>query len=225
MPNLNSLPKMTSAFFLQGWRGLVLAAMLIAAVLLFAPRFSDQQHAPKLALSSEQQEVLALQPKSTASGITWQVFSQSGQLSYSIGAIKLQQFAHQNYAAIVGPSIQIQDQQLRPWQISAAQGKVSQGSPESDSGDQIELFDHVRVSQNQDQSALGGLSIETSQLSIYPNRKRAFTEQTVVVRHPRFITRSNGLDLDLQTGAVRFTEGNVTRVVSKLFLHNHSEDS
>jgi LPS export ABC transporter protein LptC len=204
---------------------LVVAGLLTALIFLFMPWFQNQQHPPKLVLGSEREEVLALKPTSTASGITWQVFSQTGQLSYEISAIKLQQFSNEQYATIIGPSIQIQDQQFRPWQVNAAQGKVSQGSPLSDQDDQIELFDRVRVIQAQPQNAASGISIETSKLSIYPNSKRAYTEQSVVVKHPRFMTRSNGLDLDLQTGTLRFIQGDITRVVSKLFLHNHSEDS
>jgi len=225
MPNLNASTKNALPLSLQGWRGLALAGLLTALVLLTTPWFNNNQHVPKLALGDEREEVLALQPTSTASGITWQVFSQTGQLSYEIGAISLHQFAAERYATVTGPSIQIQDQRLRPWQINAAKGKVSQGNPLSDQDDQIELFEGVRLTQGRPLNALGGLSIETSELSIYPNRKQAFTDQSVVVTHPKFVTRSNGLDLDLQTGTLRFVRGDETRVVSKLFLHNHPEDS
>jgi LPS export ABC transporter protein LptC len=225
MPDLNTSTTTALPLPLHGWRGLVLAGSLTALIFLFIPWFQNQQDTPTLTLGSEREEALALQPSSTASGVKWQVFSQTGQLSYEISASKLQQFSNEQYATIVGPSIQVQDKELRPWKISAAQGKVSQGNQLSDQGDQIELFERVRITQAQRQNALGGISIETSKLSIYPKDKRAYTEESVVVKHPRFITQSNGLDLDLQTGTLRFIQGDITRVVSKLFLHEHSEDS
>jgi LPS export ABC transporter protein LptC len=225
MSDLNASTKAALPLPLHGRRGLVFAGSLAALIFLFIPWFQNQQDTPTLALDNEQEEALALQPSSTASGVTWQVFSQTGQLSYEISASKLQQFSNEQFATIVGPSIQVQDKELRPWQISAGQGKVSQGNQLSDQDDQIELFERVRITQAQRQNALGGISIETSKLSIYPNDKRAYTEESVIVKHPRFITRSNGLDLDLQTGTLRFIQGDITRVVSKLFLHEHSEDS
>ena len=204
---------------------MVLTGLLVVLIAFFAPWFSGQRPSSELTLIDEQEKVTSLQPTSTAAGISWQVFSQTGQLSYQLGAARLQQFADQNYATIIGPSVQIQDQQRRPWQINAARGKISQGNPASDEDDQIELFENVQLTQIQRAKTGGGLSIETSQLSIYPNRKRAFTDQPVVVSHPRFTTKSNGLDLDLQTGTLRFVRGDATRVVSKLFLHNHYEAS
>lgn len=225
MPNSNNATKTALPPSLRGWRGLLLAGLLSVLIFLSTTWFPDQPNAPTLVLGSERDEVIALRPTSTASGITWQVFSRTGQLSYEIGAINLQQFAHEQYATITGPSIQMQDRQFRPWLISAARGTVSRGDPLSDQDDQIELFEGVRIAQAQPQNPLNGLRIETSKLSVYPSRKQAFTEQSVVVTHPRFVTRSNGLDLDLQTGTLRFIQGDTTRVVSKLFLHNRSEDS
>lgn len=225
MPNSNPLPRTTLPWGLQGWRGLIFAALTFVLIFILASWLPDQGLPPNLIPSGEQEKVLALQPTSTASTVTWQVFSKTGQLSYEIGATKLQQFAHQRYATIGQPTMQIQDRQLRPWQIVAAQGRVSHANTQSDNGDVLELLGDVRVTQIHQQNLLTDLRVETSQLSIYPNRKRAFTMQPVVVTHSRFVTEANGLDLDLETGTLRFATGDATRVVSRLFLNNPSEDS
>ncbi len=224
MAKSEAVPKPSLASTLRGRPGAVVALLALALIYPLITLAPDSKFSPGLSSNDRPRDVLALEPSSTASLITWQVFSQTGQLSYEIRTTDLQQYAEQRYATVTEPTIQIQDQQLRPWQIVASQGKVTQAG-ETTKDDELELLGRVRVSQISPQGRNHGLRVETSSLRVYPKRKHAVTEQPVMVFHPRFITTSNGLDLDLQTGTLRFVRGDATRVVSKIFLHNNREDS
>ncbi len=224
MAQSETAPKSSLASTLRGWPGAVVALLAFALIYALVTRAPDPKFSSGLSSNDRSGDVRALEPSSTASLITWQVFSQTGQLSYEIRTNDLQQYAEQRYATVTEPTIQIQDQQLRPWQIVASQGKVTQADLDTTKDDELELLGRVRVSQISPQGRNQGLRVETSSLRVYPKRKHAVTEQPVVVFHPRFITKSNGLDLDLQTGTLRFVRGDATRVVSKIFLHNNRED-
>ena len=215
---------------LTGWRApvIVLAALLCALLL-----WPDEGNKPSssAALKGDGDEArdnlfASLKPSSTATQVTWQVFSESGALSYEVRALALEQFQALQLMKVEQPLIRMTADQQRPWLIQAALGEISSArNPsvnESAKADKLDLRGNVQITQDQNDPR-HALRLFTPQLSIFPSQQRAVTNEPVVVRHAQFITTSHGLDLNLKTGTLSFAESDNTRVVSKLFLNQQSK--
>ena len=166
----------------------------------------------------------ALEPSSSATGVTWQVFSDTGGLVYEVNALSLEQYHWQNLTRVFEPAIRLTRERATPWLITSEQGNITQSAGVDSvpaDGEELELLGNVQVSTN-DGSAERALDFSTIRLSVYPNQQRAITTAQVELRHRRFITRSIGFELDLQTGSVIFAKNTNQRVFTTLFLKDVS---
>ena len=210
------------------WRvpAIGLASLLCISLLLW-PDSQDTSAALK-GDGNEVRDTLftSLKPTSTATQVTWRVFSPAGALSYEISAQALEQFQSLQLMKVEQPVIRMTTDQQRPWLIQAALGEISSArNPsvnESAKANKLDLRGNVQITQDQNDPR-HALRLFTPQLSIFPSQQRAVTNEPVVVRHAQFITTSHGLDLNLKTGTLSFAESDNTRVVSKLFLNQQSK--
>ena len=218
---------------LTKWRvPVIVLTTLLCAVLLLWPDRRDTSN-PSADLMDDGNRarstlIESLQPTSTATQVTWQVFSSAGTLSYEVNAQALEQFPTLQLVKVEGPMIRLTTDQQRPWLIQAAQGEISSAqNPSVDhapKADKLDLRGAVQIRQDQN-NPRHGLRLFTPRLSIFPSQQRAVTNEPVVVRHAQFITTSHGLDLNLKTGTLSLAESDNTRVVSKLFLNTQSKGS
>ena len=166
--------------------------------------------------------VSSLQPSSKATAITWQVFSDLGELDYQVSAAQLEQYPSQKLMKVVSPIVQMTSQDRPPWVISADRGEITRlpdGQNTDTQSDQMTLQGHVEILR-QGPGAQTELRLSTAQLHIFPATQRAQTDTPVLLQHERFTTSSEGLDLNLETGAVVFAQNNGARVISKLILRD-----
>ena len=166
--------------------------------------------------------VSSLQPSSTAAAITWQVFSDLGELDYQVSAAQLEQYPSQKLMKVVRPIVQMTSQDRPPWVISADRGVITRlpdGQNTDTESDQMTLQGHV-VILRQGPGAQTELRLSTTQLHVFPATQRAQTDTPVQLQHERFTTSSEGLDLNLETGAVIFAQNDGARVISKLLLRD-----
>ena len=208
-----------------------LAALLCAFLLLWPD--GQNKSITSIVLSDNGNEgsdtlVTSLKPTSSATQVTWQVFSQDGALSYEVNAQAVKQYQSLQLMAVEQPLIRMTSEQQRPWLIQANQGEISRAHSTDVSdvpeAEQLDLRGNVQITQDQNDPR-HTLSLFTPRLSIFPAQQRAVTDEPVVVRHAQFITTSHGLDLNLKTGTLSFAENDHTRVVSKLFLNQQSKGS
>ena len=168
----------------------------------------------------------SLKPTSTATQVTWRVFSAAGALSYEVSAQALEQFQSLQLVKVEQPMIRMTTDQQRPWLIQAARGEISsiqdRSVDDAPEADKLDLRGDVQITQDQNDPR-HALRLFTPRLSIFPSQQRAVTDEPVVVRHAQFITTSHGLDLNLNTGTLSFAASDNTRVVSKLFLNQPSK--
>ena len=205
-------------------------AALLCVFLLLWPDSQDTSDTPA-ALKGDGNEVrdtlfTSLKPTSTATQVTWRVFSPAGALSYEISAQALEQFQSLQLMKVEQPVIRMTTDHQRPWLIQADQGEISSihdpGANDAPKADTLDLRGNVQITQDQNDPR-HALRLSTPRLRIFPSQQRAVTDEPVVVRHAQFITTSHGLDLNLKTGTLTFTESENTRVVSKLFLNQQSK--
>ena len=69
--------------------------------------------------------VSTLQPSSTATGVTWQVFSDQGKLDYDVSAKQLEQYPSQQLMKAAKPIVRMASQEKYPWVLRAVRGVLS----------------------------------------------------------------------------------------------------
>ena len=166
--------------------------------------------------------VTTLQPSSTATGITWQVFSNLGELDYEVSANQLEQYPSQQLMKAANPIVRMASQERHSWVIRSDRGVITHRPDTlevSDHYNQMTLQGHVQILQQSDM-ATQQVMLSTSLLHIFPTEQRARTNMPVFLEHERFTTSSEGFDLDLETGALTFAQNKSARVTSKLFLRD-----
>ena len=166
--------------------------------------------------------VTTLQPSSTATGITWQVFSNLGELDYEVSANQLEQYPSQQLMKAANPIVRMASQEQHSWVIRSDRGVITRRPDTlevSDHYNQMTLQGHVQILQQSDM-ATQQMMLSTSLLHIFPTEQRAQTNMPVFLEHERFTTSSEGFDLDLETGALTFAQNESARVTSKLFLRD-----
>ena len=192
--------------------GLCVLALVTALTLLLHD--NDSIHPDERGL------VRTLQPSSTATGITWQVFSNLGELDYEVSANQLEQYPSQQLMKAANPIVRITSQERHSGYARRSRSDYPQARYDgvSDQYNQMTLQGHVRILRQGDMAQQ--MMLSTSQLHIFPSEQRAQTDMPVFLEHERFTTSSEGFDLDLETGALTFAQNESTRVTSKLFLRD-----
>ncbi|MAA48689.1 MAG: LPS export ABC transporter periplasmic protein LptC [Gammaproteobacteria bacterium] len=163
-----------------------------------------------------------LRPSSTATALTWQVFSASGELDYEVSAAQLEQYPSQQLMNVISPVVHLTSPDQLPWVISADRGVIThlRNAPNADAeNNQMTLQGRVQILR-QDGAAQTQLRLSTTQLHVFPLERRAQTDTAVLLQHDRFTTSSEGLDLNLKTGTVVFAQNTGGRVTSKLLLRD-----
>ena len=112
------------------WR--VKAAGLVAVLCIFLLLWPDGRN--KSDTSAVQDDggdkgrdtlIESLKPTSSATQVTWQVFSETGALSYEVHARAIKQYQSLQLMRIEQPLIRMNSEQQRPWLIQAQQGEIS----------------------------------------------------------------------------------------------------
>lgn len=217
-----SKPDLQSTESIQRWRWPALAlGVVVLAIVVLTPA----KHMPneKNTLNGTAATVRTLKPTSTAAGVKWRLFSDSGNIDYEVRAAFLEQYQSLQLMKVEQPEIRLTSQQLTPWTMYAQRGEITR-RPDSEVEhdnpvgiDQLRLFGDVTVSQHSKDPAQA-IALSTSELDIFPAKQRAATTAKVTLSHRRFVTVSDGLDLNLATGTVHFAPSKPGRVVSTLFL-------
>lgn len=164
----------------------------------------------------------SLRPSSTATSLTWQVFSASGELDYKVKAAQLEQYPSQQLTNLISPVVHLTAPDQLPWVINADRGVITHlrnASNADAENNQMTLQGRVQILR-QDSAAQTLLRLSTTQLHVFPLERRVQTDTAVLLQHDRFSTSSQGLDLNLETGTVVFAQNTGGRVISKLLLRD-----
>ena len=209
---------------IQSWRWPALASGVIVLVLAIVVLTPVRQMPNENNTLTSAGGASALRPTSTAAGVQWRTFADSGNIDYEVRAAYLEQYQSLQLMKVEQPEIRLASQHLTPWTLYAQRGEITrqQGGEADDENtaaiDQLRLFGDVVMSQRSEDPSKA-IALSTSQLDIFPAKQHATTTAKVTVSHQRFITISDGLDLNFETGTVRFAPSTPSRVVSTLFLN------
>lgn len=113
-------------------------------------------------------------------------YDELGTLDTTINSTHIKHRPSDNSIQVDEPLINLYDQGLAQWKISAQRGVIY------DEGDKIDLTQRVVIISN-DQIT----SLKTPQLFIYPNKKLVNTEQAVTLHSANGFTRAVGMRANL----------------------------
>lgn len=165
-----------------------LMAVVIAAALIIFVIFWDS---PPEVFLSKKKTALATLPKANSYMVNSEThkFNKQGVEVFVLNTERGQFFQTQNEFIMDKPRIQANSETLGepPWRLTANSGTVS------DSGEQIVLRGDVRAWQD---ATSGETQFDTSQLTFYPNRNFAETDQKVTLLSPGSNVSGKGMKAD-----------------------------
>lgn len=131
-------------------------------------------------------------PTLVASGIQARSFDDNGELRYQLSAQHLTRSADGERTNLTQPDLTVKGND-RVWTIDADQGEVA------GSGNEITFSGNVHAHGDGQQP----LSLDTSTLHYYPDRKTVSAPDSVVITHPSGTTRAGSLEADLAAGTLQ----------------------
>lgn len=120
-------------------------------------------------------------------------FNSLGQLQKRIIASKMQHYPTHDQIIFTNPDILIYTRNRIPWHITALRGTSKKNNQV------VRLYDHVKLHQSSRPNH-PATTIVTSQLTIYPKKSFAHTDQPATIIRPDSIISGTGVNADLQKG-------------------------
>ncbi|MDA0979484.1 MAG: LPS export ABC transporter periplasmic protein LptC [Proteobacteria bacterium] len=139
-------------------------------------------------------------------------FDESGSLQHILTAGRFTHFPLTDLTTLQSPSIQLASLEDDQWEITAQEGRLL---PASRYREQIvELWDNVLASRVESNRFI---SIQTSSLTVYPEREYLETDQRVFIDSQSGRTTAAGMKAFLDTNKFMFFSDNTSRVTT-IFL-------
>ena len=135
-------------------------------------------------------------PQIIAEHIERSHFTPEGILAYRLKADKMQEYRKRNIVTLTKPQLRTF---LPPslWSTTADQGTITNNKQPT-----IELNGHVVVHRFASPTN-SALTIQTTKLTVHPNRRTADTDQAVTITQDQVVTHGIGMHADLKTGIVQ----------------------
>lgn len=127
---------------------------------------------------------------------------EGGRIRYELTATRLAHFLHPERAELEAPDMVFYrndhadtaaGEDPAPWQLTSATGVIS------DAGKRLDLAGDVRLARLLPDEQ-PGMSLETSQLTVFGSQETARTDQPFTLRTPQGHLTGTGLDVDLKRG-------------------------
>jgi lipopolysaccharide export system protein LptC len=133
-------------------------------------------------------------PDAFMTDMTYTSFDAAGSWGSHLQAARITHYADQDTSVIASPKMISRSGPLT-WIVTAAHGTARQGLKT------IHLEDHVQVDR---MHATKGktLTLQTSALTAYPQRKWAETDKPVTIIQPNSVVYATGLTADMQAGDI-----------------------
>lgn len=129
--------------------------------------------------------------------VTYLQFDSNGVLQNETYTPSLTHYAADDSYLFVKPQMKMLDKSRQVWSISANSGKSTRGS------DTVFLWDNVNINQFDPINKLQKLTINTSEATIYPQKKFAKTDKPVVINQIDSIIHATGATVDFKASEVK----------------------
>lgn len=95
------------------------------------------------------------------------------------------------------PQMTILDASKNFWEITADKGNSNKD------GQEVKLQNNVKIVQKTNSVGQGLMTVTTSAATIYPQRKKAYTDQPLVINEGGTIVKAVGADVDFQSATLK----------------------
>ncbi|MBF6022660.1 LPS export ABC transporter periplasmic protein LptC [Lysobacter niastensis] len=174
----------------MSWRGIATVLLLIAALLTGWVRWLQRD-------KEQGQSHAQRRPDYVLSDFELVALDKKGQESFTLSAPRLERDPDAKTMTIATPLFVIPPtpgSQDKPWEVRARTGWVS---PE---GKELRL--RGQVTANNTNRSGKAVSMETEELNVFPDEKRATSNAPITVRQPGFTLNGRGLDADLKANNI-----------------------
>ena len=149
-------------------------------------------------------------------GATISQYDGDGELQHTLGATRLTHFPLTDLTTLKSPVIELgPEENAANWDISAKEGRILSASVYRE--EIIELWEQVLLEQSANDDRF--ILIQTSSLTVYPEREYAETDDKVYIDNESGRTTAAGMKAFLDTGRFQFFSSDQERV-NTIFLPN-----
>jgi lipopolysaccharide export system protein LptC len=127
-------------------------------------------------------------------------YAANGALQYRLRSDEVRFFEFEGVTRLRAPELLLFEGGGHPWRIRAELGTIQRADPEDESGDVVLLRNDVVLDQPQRPDPL---RLTTSELTLFPDRQYAETDQAVIIDGRIGRTMAAGLKGDLEGGILQ----------------------
>ena len=170
--------------------GFSLVLIILACLTTTAFMLRTFPHCKKLL-----KQQLDRQPNAFMRKVNYYQYSDEGNLHSHLVSPFIVQFSYKNSSYFISPHCLIYTSQHVPWIISADRGKSQNGI------EWIYLWGHVKIHEPTQATKIK-TTITTRNITIFPYRSFAQTDQPVTIVRPNSLIKAIGMTADLKTGII-----------------------
>jgi lipopolysaccharide export system protein LptC len=191
--------------------GIALAgSLIIGAAVFFQPTLPQADAQPELRPSEE--------PDLLIEDAVIRDYRVTGSLRYLLRSPLIQHFEADALTHLTDPNLTLLDAPQPPWEITARRGVIRNASQSRRAGkEEVELIDEVQMLQVFEDGRR--YDLRTPNITIYPDREYAETDQNVMITTHAGRTKAVGLQGSLNKGLLKMFSSDEQRVHTIILPH------
>ena len=188
----------------------LLGSLVIGAAVFFQPTLPEEESEPPLSASEE--------PDLLIEDAVIRQFRASGAIRYLLRSPLIEHFESDALTHLTDPDLMLHDEPEPPWRVTAERGVIRNAAQGNRAGEEeVELIDDVQMLQVFEDGRR--YDLRTPQITIFPAREYAETDQNVMITTHAGRTKAVGLEGSLDKGLLKMFSSDEQRVHTVILPH------
>lgn len=195
-----------AACFMNAWNWLLLLFGCVAIVFLLRDTDPAEIEVPPSEVLSSGEPDLYMEDAVVTQ------YQGDGSLKYELASTRIRHFKDRNLTQLDDPDLQMHQTDNPPWTARADEGEIRYQATEEDVQEEVfYLHQNVFLEQARGERFI---SLRSDDLTIYPDRRYAETDQAVMIDTNAGRTKAVGLAADLERSVLKLSSNETQRVHS-----------
>ena len=188
----------------------LLGSLVIGAAVFFQPTLPEEESEPPLSASEE--------PDLLIEDAVIRQFRETGAIRYLLRSPLIEHFESDALTHLTDPDLMLHDEPEPPWRVTAERGVIRNAAQGNRAGEEeVELIDDVQMLQVFEDGRR--YDLRTPQITIFPAREYAETDQNVMITTHAGRTKAVGLEGSLDKGLLKMFSSDEQRVHTVILPH------
>ena len=188
----------------------LLGSLVIGAAVFFQPTLPEEENEPPLSASEE--------PDLLIEDAVIRQYRPTGAIRYLLRSPLIEHFESDALTHLTDPDLMLHDEPEPPWRVTAERGVIRNAAQGNRAGEEeVELIDDVQMLQVFEDGRR--YDLRTPQITIFPAREYAETDQNVMITTHAGRTKAVGLEGSLDQGLLKMFSSDEQRVHTIILPH------